>query len=45
MRLTGIGSGFSNPDANLGRMGEFARKREVLRRYARRRRGDPPAQR
>jgi hypothetical protein len=37
----GIGSGFANPDANLGRMGEFARKREVLRRYARPRRRPP----
>jgi hypothetical protein len=37
----GIGSGFANPDANLGRMGEFARKREVLSRYARPRRRAP----
>jgi hypothetical protein len=41
----GIGSGFSNPDATLGRIGEFARKREVLRRYARRRHGKPPEDR
>jgi hypothetical protein len=37
----GISGGVGRPDANLGRMGESARKREVLRRYARPRRRAP----